>query len=287
MSAPSSPALSRRELTARLRQLRSRANLTLEDVASLLFVSAAKVSRMETGARPVTLRDVSGLSTIYRLTDEERGHLFALVERTREPTWGEELELAFATEYNDLEAAAVQMHEYQAGFLPSLVQTEEYARALTTGMGLNVDAAVIEERVQMRVARQERLVAEGMPQYSGLIDEAALYRNIGGHRVMRAQLRHLLERAGSDAFSLRVVPFAAGAHPALDSPFVLLTFADDEALDVAYVEGLRGRRVVDQKSELDRFKEVAERIQRLALSQSATAVRVEEALEGWRRDDAR
>lgn len=285
MSAPSSPALSRRELTARLRELRTRADLTLDEVASLLFVSAAKVSRMETGARPVTLRDVSGLAAIYRLADQERDHLFALAERSREPAWGEEHELAFATEYNDLETAAFQMCEYQVGFLPSLVQTEGYARALTASMEFDVGADVVDERVQMRVARQARLIAEGTPSYVALIDEAALHRNIGGGPVMYAQLLHLMDRAGSPSINVRVVPFAAGAHPAQDSPFVLLAFADDAVSDVAYVEGLRGRRLVDERAELERYQEASARIQTLALSESASIALIEKHLPKWTRDD--
>lgn len=278
MSAPSSPALSRRELTSRLRELRQKANLTLDEVASLLFVSSAKVSRMETGARPVTLRDVSGLAAIYRLTKEEREHLFALAEKGREPAWGEELELAYVSDYNDLEAAAAQVFDHQVGFLPSLVQSEEYARALVISMVPDLTAEGVDQRVRMRVARQDRLLAEATPEYIALIDEAALYRNVGGHAIMRAQLLHLKERAGQAMISARVVPFAAGPHPGLDSPFVLLTFGDEPVSDVAYVEGLRGHSIVDQQPEVERYKETSARIQNMALSESASLALIEERL---------
>jgi len=278
MPSPSSPALSRRELTARLRQLRQRANLTIEEVAARLFVSSAKISRMETGARPVSLRDVSGLAPIYGLTKEERERLFALARKSREPGWWQELDATHFPEFADLESAAARVYDHQVGFVPSLLQTEEYARALIIGMAPDLSDEDVQERVKTRTARQAHLLASGRPEYFALIDQAGLIRQIGGPSVMLAQLRQIRELAGVVHIELRVVPFAAGAHPALDSPFMLFTFGDEPVGDVAYTEGLRGYSYVDQEPDLERYKDASERIQEMALPEPESIALIEETI---------
>lgn len=278
MPTPSSPALSRRELTARLRQLRQRAELTIEEVAAQLFVSSAKISRMETGARPVSLRDVSGLAPIYNLTEEEREHLFALARKSREPGWWQEADATFIPEIADLESAAARVYEYQVGFVPSLLQTEDYARALIIGMAPDLSREDVEQRVKTRNARQVHLLASGQPEYFAFIDQGGLLRLIGARSTMVAQLEHLRELAGLTHIKLRVWPFAAGAHPALDTPFMTFTFAGEPVADVTYVEGLLGHSFIDQEPELERYKDAAERIEEMALPELESMALIEETI---------
>lgn len=278
MASPSSPALSRRELTLRLKQLRQRANLTIEEAAERLFVSPAKISRMETGARPVTLRDVSGLAPIYQLSDEEREHLFALARKSREPGWWQEADATFIPEIADLESAAVRLYEYQSGFIPSLLQTEDYARALIMRMAPDLSKEDVEERVKTRSARQAHLLESGRPEYFAMVDEGGILREVGSASVMLAQLRHITELAGRDHIKLRVVPFAAGAHPAVDTPYMLFTFDGEPVTDVAYAEGVLGHSFIGQEPDLDLFKDASERIQELALLDAESLTLVEEAM---------
>lgn len=278
MPTPSSPALSRRELTARLRQLRQRAELTIEEVAAQLFVSSAKISRMETGARPVSLRDVSGLAPIYGLTTEERERLFALARKSREPGWWQEADATFIPEIADLESAAARVYEYQVGFVPSLLQTEDYARALIIGMAPDLSSEDVEQRVKTRSARQVHLLQSGQPEYFAFIDQGGLLRLIGGRSTMVAQLEHLRKLAGLTHIKLRVWPFAAGAHPALDTPFMTFTFAGEPVADVTYVEGLLGHSFIDQEPELERYKDAAERIEEMALPELESMALIEETI---------
>lgn len=278
MTSPSSPALSRRELTVRLRQLRQRADLTIEQVAELLFVSSAKISRMETGTRPVSLRDVSGLAPIYQLSEAEREHLFALARKSREPGWWLEADATFLPEVADLESAAERVWEYQVGFIPSLLQTESYARALVIGMAPELSEADVEERVKTRTARQAHLLEVERPHYVALVDESALRRANGGPSVMLAQLQHLKELAGRSYITLRVVPFSAGSHAAVDTPFMFFMFSGEFANDVVYVEGLLGQTFVDQESDLERYKEASERILELALSEPESVALVKKLI---------
>lgn len=278
MPPPSSPALSRRELTARLREHRQRADLTIEEVAARLFVSSAKISRMETGARPVSLRDVSGLAPIYGLTEGERERLFALARKSREPGWWQEADATYLPEIADLESAATRVYEYQVGFVPSLLQTEDYARELIIHMAPDISSEEVEERVTTRTARQAHLLASGQPEYFALIDQASLVRQIGGASVMLTQLRQICELGGLAHIKLRVVPFTAGAHPALDSPFMIFTFGEEPIGDVAYVEGLLGYTYIDQEPDLERYKDAAERIQEMSLPQAESRELIEEVI---------
>lgn len=278
MPSPSSPALSRRELTARLREYRQRAELTIEQVAERLFVSSAKVSRMETGARPVSLRDVSGLAPILGLSDPEREHLFALARKSREPGWWQEADATWLPEIADLESAAARVYEYQVGFIPSLLQTQEYARALIIGMAPDLSKEDVEQRVKTRNARQIHLLDSGKPEYRAFMDQSGLWRPVGGPAVMAAQLAHARELAGLKQVKFRVVPFIAGPHPALDTPFMIFTFAGEPVADVAYVEGVLGYSFTDQEPELERYKDAAERIEDIALPESASKELLEEGL---------
>lgn len=266
MPQGSSPTLSRRALAARLRELRLAANLTVEEVAALLFVSSAKVSRMETGARPVTSRDVAGLSSIYELPDAEREQLFELSQSSRQAEWWTKLDLPGFNEYVGLEAAASAIHDMQVGFIPPLLQTEQYARALITGMAPYLSREDVELRVKTRALRQQRLVTQRVPVYEALIDEAALRRVVGGAEVMTEQLDHLRERAELNNISMRIVTLATGPHPGLNSPFVLLSFEDERVSDVVYVEGLQGHLYIDRDVDLQRYREAYERILKVALS---------------------
>jgi transcriptional regulator with XRE-family HTH domain len=182
-----SPTVRRRELGARLRALRTNAGLTVEDVAGEMEVSPAKISRIETAARGVSLADVRFLCDLYGVTGEDRDRLLTLIRDSRRRSWWQRYGLpeSLAT-YIGLEDAAVSVHQYETSLVPPLLQTEDYARAVIAGSAPDLSAEQVEALVRARLTRQDLLTAEQPPELWAVVDEAALHRLVGGTEVMRA-----------------------------------------------------------------------------------------------------
>jgi transcriptional regulator with XRE-family HTH domain len=262
------PTVRRRELGAQLRTLRQERGLTVEQVADELLCSASKVSRMETGQRGATLRDVRDLCRIYGVTDKaEADRLMDLARGGKEQGWWQSYDLVseFAP-YVGLEAEATSTKYYQSTIIPGLLQTADYARAMHEAVRPALDEALIDERVKVRLMRQELLKRDPPLAVSAIFDEAALHRAVGGASTMRAQLRQLIELSRLPLVTIRVIPYATGAHQAMDSTFRILEFGGGQVPDVVYVEGLVGFIYVDRPPEVRRYKEVFEGLTKIALS---------------------
>ncbi|HEY0359809.1 MAG TPA: helix-turn-helix transcriptional regulator, partial [Mycobacteriales bacterium] len=263
MARSSSPTLRRRELATRLRDLRLQTGLTADEVAARMLVSPAKISRIETGARGVSLRDVRDLCEIYTADAGEREHLATLVREAKQPSWWQQYDLPYAT-FVGLESAAATILDYESSVIPGLLQTEDYARAVTDGILCDAAPDLTRQRVEVRLTRQRLLTQESPPQLWTVIDEAALHRVVGGPGVMRAQLEALAERATLPNVTVQVVPFEAGAHPGMDSTFILLHL-EEEVSDVVYIEGLVGNLYQESPSDLARYRRVFDQLRAIAL----------------------
>src|SRR5215469_3341302 len=128
-----SPTIRRRELGLLLRELRMRSGLTIDDVAERLLCSPSKISRIETAQRALSLRDVRDMCDLYGVNDQtERDRLMALSRESRQRAWWEDYDLPYST-YLGLEAEATLINDFKCGVVPSLLQTEDYARAVISG----------------------------------------------------------------------------------------------------------------------------------------------------------
>jgi transcriptional regulator with XRE-family HTH domain len=260
-----SPTVRRRELGTLLRALRNERGLTVEQVATKLLCSASKVSRMETGQRGATLRDIRDLCEFYEVTDPAlRERMTRLAAEGKQPGWWQSYELDFAT-YVGLEADAAAISCYMSSVIPGILQTPEYARAMHEGGYQDYTDVRIEEHVEVRIRRQTRLAGDRPLRLAVVLDEAALHRAVGGRTVMAAQLERLLDVSELPYVDIQVIPYEAGAHPAMDSNFNILEF-DSDASDVVYVEGLVGWLYLDRAQDLDRYWQVFERLRIMALN---------------------
>ena len=258
------PTVRRRELGALLRGLRSGRGLTVDQVAVELLCSPSKVSRMETGQRGATLRDVRDLCELYGVTDEaEVARLMDLARGGKEQGWWQPYDLEFST-YVGLEAEAVSTKYYQSTVIPGLLQTADYARAMHEVVIPKLDQARISELVQVRLVRQQLLQRNPPLAVSAIFDEAALHRVVGGPKVMQAQLARLVELAELANVTIRVIPFAVGAHFAMDSTFRILEFVKPVP-DVVYVEGLVGFLYLDRAQDVARYEMIYESLVGFAL----------------------
>ena len=266
-----SPTLRRRELGARLRALRLEQGLTVEQVAELLLCSPSKVSRMETGQRGATPRDIRDLCRIYGVTKEaEVAEMTELAKEGKQQGWWQSYELDFFATYVGLEQAATWLCYYQSSIVPGLLQTPEYARAMHQG---SLPAEFTPERadalIEVRLRRQQVLTRDPPLQLEAILDEAVLHRVVGNPEVMAAQLRYLVKSGNMSNVTLRVIPNSVGAHPAMDNMFNILEFGD-VAPRLVYVEGLMGWLFIEKERDVARYEQVLERLREIALDPKET-----------------
>ncbi|MEV4326650.1 helix-turn-helix transcriptional regulator [Microbispora rosea] len=270
--------LRRRQLASRLRELRQEAGITVERAAEELLCSPAKISRMETGQRGASPRDVRDLCRIYGVSDEKLiAQLMTLARESRQPglrqEWGD-LGDDTLYMYMDLEAAAYSIIELQITFLPALFQTEEYAEALIRGLLPQIEPEVLKRRVEARLKRQERLRQGLLPRYWAFIDEAALRRVVGDAEIMAAQLDHLLEMAQAPHVTAQVIPFDVGPYMCADSPFVQFKIKNPALPEVVYRESLDRVEYLQKESELEIYREAIDSIRAIAMSPNESLRRI-------------
>jgi transcriptional regulator with XRE-family HTH domain len=274
-----SPTVRRRELGALLRKLRTEKGLTVEQAAEQLMFSMSKLSRMETGHGVATRRDIRDLCALYEVTDEaERKRMMNLAVEGRQAGWWQSYDLNQFADYVGLEADAVSVKDYQSILIPGLLQTPDYARAVNEAVIPQPDPERLNEQTEVRLRRQSRLTQDPPLRFWMVLDEAALHRVIGGPAVMEAQLRHLVELSQLPNVILQVIPFSTGAHPAMDSTFNILDFADTVP-SVVYVEGLVGWVYMKRSRDIERYARVFERLCLIALPSNESVELIEKTAE--------
>jgi transcriptional regulator with XRE-family HTH domain len=264
-----SPTIRRRELGALLRALRTEHGLTAEEVTARLLFSPTKLSRIETGQSGASARDIRDLCQLYDVTDpRERENLMTLAREGKQRGWWQDYAILYGT-YVGLEAEASSIDIYQSAVVPGLLQTEEYVRAMLQTQVPPFSLEEIQQRVQTRLTRQDLLTPgeDTRLQYHAVLDEAALHRRVGGPQVMAAQLRRLAESAEQPNVRVQVLPFEAGAHPAMESNFCILTLDQPLVSDVVYVEGLVGNVYLEKQSDVERYRRVFSRLRAIALNE--------------------
>jgi transcriptional regulator with XRE-family HTH domain len=264
------PTLRRRELGFLLRQLRTARGLSVEAVAERAMFSQTKLSRLETGRVGASPRDIRDLLLVYGITDPAtREQLMTLAREGKQRAWWQGLDLPYET-YIGLEAEASSMRDYNTDVVNGLLQVEEYARAIFQAGEPPQDRATIDKRLEARMKRQDLLTREGGPVFRFILDEGALHRPVGGSAVMRHQLARLIEVANFPSVTFRLIPMSIGAHPALDSTFVILDFDNASVNDVVYVEGAVGNIYLESAADLERYGKMFSRLETIALSPEDT-----------------
>lgn len=271
MSRGPSPTVRRRRLAARLRELRENANLTIDEVGEKLECSASKISRIETGHVGVTPRDVRDMLEVYGVDDDEREALVQLAREARKKGWWHAYNEVFTGSFVGLESDASFLHTHQALLVPGLMQTEGYTRAVIRAIRPDVAEADVELRVRGRLNRQKLLTEEqNPPEYWAVLDEAVLQRVVGGPQVMREQLKKLVELASLPHVTLQVVPFSAGAHAGMETPFLILGFPEQADPDVVYVENSTSGVYLEQPEDVHRYTLMFDHLRAAALKPDDT-----------------
>ena len=260
------PAGPRRRLGAELRRLRNNVGMHLDEVADVLGCSTSKVSRLETGKGVPKASDVRQLIRLYGApAEDERDTLLQLVRDSRAEGWWttyidgvqpERFFLDAAERYLALETDAVALRSFDFGTLHGLLQTPDYTRAVLSAQLPHHSAQQIEQLVELRLRRQERLHADDPLRFTAVVDESVLLRVVGDPGVMAAQLRHLVDLVDSPHVVVRVLPFTAGPRRSHHGHFMLLEIPDDLGSDVVYIEGHAGGKFLESESDVDLYRDV-------------------------------
>ena len=261
---PGGPTVRRILVGAQLRRLRESHGITREAAGYHIRASESKISRLELGRVSFKDRDITDLLEFYGVKDEaQREALVALAQEANSPGWwhsyDDVLPIWFQT-YVGLEEAASMIRSYEIQFLPGLMQTEEYARAVVTAGSPKASTEEVERRVSLRIHRQEILHRPSPPAFWAVVDEAALHRPIGGSKVMKRQVEHLLELMDLPHVTLQVMPFRFGGHAGEGGAFTILRFPEPELPDVVYVEQLVSAYYLDKREYVEKYARVMDRL---------------------------
>jgi transcriptional regulator with XRE-family HTH domain len=265
VSEARSPTVRRRELGALLRKLRTDQGLTVEQAAEQLMISMSKLSRMETGQGVSTVRDIRDLCVLYGVSEgAERDRLMKLAADGRQRAWWQSYDLGYET-YVGLEAEALAISAFQSSVIHGLLQTADYARAGHEGAMPLLSPDKIERQIEAKLTRQRILTGEKPPRLTVVLDEAALHRVVGGRRVMAEQLAHILDISALPNVRVQILPYAVGAHPAVESNFTIVELPNPTP-GVVFVEGLIGSTYLERDDDLIRYQVIFRKLESIALS---------------------
>ena len=271
MRARRSPTVRRRRLAAEIRALRHASGKTMTEAAVGAHLTQPTVSRIERAEVRAKPNDVLALATFLGASRAKVEELVTLASELRRKGWWHSYGDTLADRYSnyiEMEEAAVAERTYEPSMIPGLLQTAEYARAISAA--ILGDAAPVDELAAVRQRRQELLTGTPTPLVlNAIIDEAALRRRYGGAKVMQGQVARLVDMASRPNVTIRVLPIDVDDQPATAGPFVLLDFLDPEP-PVVYHEGIRSDVYLEEAADIDCFRMIFTRLEERALTPEDT-----------------
>jgi len=240
----------RRRLAEALTVARKKADKTQAEAAAAMDSSLSKIQRIEKGTNTINISDLKELLRFYNVTEQYDQLLTLGREARKSPWWGEYRTSApralLALIENESVASAIK--QFETTFIPGILQTENYARAVLEAYHDDkAEPGRVNALVELRTKRLELLDAENLPRFHFVLDEPVLHRVIANRSVMREQLRRLVEVTNRPNVTIQILPFTAGLHPGMGGlPFEIIEFASEEGARIA-VEG-NGDVVVEETS---------------------------------------
>jgi transcriptional regulator with XRE-family HTH domain len=270
---PKPPTVKHRRLAAELRRLRANAQMSREDVEERTGVNEGTLYRIETARSKPQKRTLVALLDLYQADDALRQDLLAIAKTADDQGWLRPYHAELPEEYAayiSFEAEATAVRNYESLYIPGLLQTEDYARSVIHGTLPTATQTEVEQRVQARIERQERLSGESPVKLWAIMDEAAAHRIVGGPAVMHAQLARLIEAADQPNITLQVIPFDAGAHPGMPGSFIYMEFGEPNP-DLVYVDTLAGDLFLETDADLALYASMFDHLRAVALSPAQAA----------------
>jgi transcriptional regulator with XRE-family HTH domain len=248
------PSVRSRQVANQLRQIREELKLTGAEVAKQLGMSPSKISRIETGNRMLSVDVVAALLGLYKVPERQREQILDQVRKSVERGWWESRGLGLPelwTALMNFESRATRIQNFEAMFVPGLLQTSEYTAAIIKGINKAMTESELNNLVGSRMARQTLLRRHDL-QFLAVIDESALRRPIAERGVMRRQLRHLVDSGERSNITVRVVPLQAGPHAGLEGPFAVLDFSEEPSL--VFIENHHFGMFLDEKEDIAAYR---------------------------------
>jgi transcriptional regulator with XRE-family HTH domain len=270
---PKPPTVRQRRLASQLRRLRTEAQLSREQVEERTGINEGTLYRIETVRSRPQKRTLIALLDLYEVTGALRTDLLEIAKTADDQGWLRPYHAELPEEYAayiSFEAEARATRNYESLYIPGLLQTEDYARAAIHGTDPTIPHAAVEQRVQARIERQDRLAGDSPLALWAILDEAAIRRLVGGPRVMHAQLAHLLTAADQPNVTLQVIPYDAGAHPGMPGSFVYMEFGGPDDPDLVYVDTQAGDLFLETEADLRVYSSMFDHLRAMALSPART-----------------
>ncbi|MFY1669075.1 helix-turn-helix domain-containing protein [Plantactinospora sp. WMMB334] len=272
-----------RRLGIALRHAREAAGLTLEQAADEINSTRSTLSRYENAQTMVSPASVRALLTLYKRPEGEMDDMVALAKEARKPGWWVSYSYILdrrTIDFIAVEAEATAIANFEPSLVPGLLQTPEYIRAIMRGGPHTLRDEEVEQRVQIRIGRQERLKETDPPIFDAIVDEGALLRPVGGEAVMAAQLQALLKMSELPNVTIQVVPLKAGYHRGTRGSLHILEFEDPEDPTLASVETVAGQLILDRPADLRTCAKIMEHLRAVALSPAESRDTINRLLKG-------
>lgn len=280
MTKTPGPSVRRRQLGAALRQLRKDAGAKREDAATWLEITVQTLSKVELGRQAIKGPNVRLLCQFYDTDASTRDTLLRLAKEANQRGWWaayRDTVPEWFRQFVSFEGDASELWNYESEFVPGLVQTTEYVKAITRASRPNVTEEELARSVELRRQRQEQLDGEQPPHLHLYLNEAVVRRTVGSPGVMREQLDYLVTASKLDHVSLRVVPFSAGAYAAMAGSFVMMQFPEEDDPAFAYLENDRGALYQEDPGDIARYTVIVDQLAETALTETDTRTMLEEA----------
>jgi transcriptional regulator with XRE-family HTH domain len=271
---PRPPTVRLRRLAAELAKLRAHAGLSREDAEKQTGINEATLYRIETARARPQKRTLVALLDLYGVTEPQREDLLTLARGAEHQGWMQpyhaELPEEYAT-YIAFEAEARTLRNYESLYIPGLLQTEDYARAVITGTLPTASHTEVEQRVRARIERQELLRGDDPLKLWAIVDEAAIRRVVGSPAIMRAQIKHITDATHAASITFQMIPYGKGAHPGMSGQFVHMSFGDPLDPELVYIDTLAGNLFLEADPDISRYRTMFEHLQAIALSPRETS----------------
>lgn len=263
------------KLALKLKAARERSGFTQSEVSDHLRMTVQKISRIEVGQRP-NYYEMMAMLEMYGVSD--KSYYTDLLDKANDQHWWVDYRLEEDTRQIQMEHAASSKNEYQLGYVPDLLQTEQYARALLSSPGWSSTADEIDTLVRVRMQRQARLQGDTPLSLHVVMHESILDQELVDH----TQVRHLIDASRRGNVTLQIIPVTTGVHVGLQGSFAAFSFAGNKLPEFAYLDSPIGQTETHKERSLLRLTGVFDELQSIALSPRNTVALLNSRLKSRR-----
>ncbi|WP_207954277.1 helix-turn-helix domain-containing protein [Saccharopolyspora elongata] len=262
-----SPTVGRRWLAQEIKRLREAAGLKQSDVAKRLRCNPAKIAHIESMRNAVSGPDLEVMLPFLGVPPERVDWHLQLADLAKGKGWwdGNRAIPDWFSLYIGLEWGASEIHEWDLGFVPGLLQTRAYTEALINA-GSRVSDVQQRQQVEARLQRQGALHRDtDALKLHAIVDESVLHRTMGDDLILRDQIAHLAAMSEHPQVTLQIMPFHAGPHRGHLGSFHWLGFPRADDPGVVYVENQKGGLYLEEPEEITDFRADFDRLAQTAL----------------------